>query len=66
MNIGKFLCGVAGLALAVSPTLYGQAGFGRGFGHGARFGESMEKSLPAHPTLPRAPSHAFKSSTTAQ
>ena len=41
MNIGKFQCGVTGLALvlAVSPALYGQAGFGRGFGHGARFGE---------------------------
>jgi hypothetical protein len=39
MNMGKFLCGVAGLALAVSPALYSQAGFGRGFGHGAGFGE---------------------------
>jgi hypothetical protein len=37
MNIGKFLCGVAGLALAVSPVLYGQAGFGRGFGPEGRF-----------------------------
>ena len=49
MNIGKFLCGVAGLALAVSPTLYGQAGFGRGFGHGARFGEFHGKVITGAP-----------------
>jgi hypothetical protein len=42
MNIGKFPCGIAGLALvlAVSPALYGQADSGRGFGPGARFNES--------------------------
>jgi|HubBroStandDraft_6_1064221.scaffolds.fasta_scaffold30861_2 hypothetical protein len=41
MNMGKFLCAVAGLALvlAVSPAIYGQAGSGRGFGPGGRFSE---------------------------
>ncbi len=49
MTIGKFLCGVAGLALAVSPALYGQAGFGRGFGHGAGFGEFHGKVTTGAP-----------------
>ena len=51
MNRGKFLCGVSGLAmvLAVSPALYGQAGFGRGFGPGARFGEFNRKVTTGAP-----------------
>jgi hypothetical protein len=49
MNIGKFLCGVAGLALAVSPALYGQAGFGRGFGPDARFSEFHGKVTTGAP-----------------
>ncbi len=49
MNMGKFLCGVAGLALAVSPALYGQAGFGRGFGPDARFSEFHGKVTTGAP-----------------
>jgi hypothetical protein len=50
MNIGKFLCGVAGLALAVSPAVYGQGGFGRGFGPGGpRFNEFHGKVTTGAP-----------------